>query len=202
MDYLTIEEEYSCEIIVQKSRFICFIFPCDSITYFSERIKKAKKNFYDATHIVPAYRIKIENNQIKEHFSDDREPAKTAGWPLLYILQQKYLIQIGVIVIRYFGGIKLGTSGLQKAYSQVLLDAISKARTIEYQTSIICKIYIPIDKEHIWYDYIKSNNLNDKIRVLKNEYIFENNQQSAFFEIQTSEKIALNLSNIFKLEKK
>ncbi|MFN3412395.1 MAG: IMPACT family protein, partial [Exilispira sp.] len=122
MDFLTIKNEYFSELIVKKSRFIANIFPCTKSEDFKNKYDMIKKKFFDATHIIPVYRILESNNRIKEHFSDDREPAKTAGWPILYILQQKSLIQIGVLVIRYFGGIKLGTSGLTKAYSQVVLN--------------------------------------------------------------------------------
>ncbi len=202
MDYLTIENEYYSELIVQKSRFICFLFPCQNITYFNEKIKKIKKDYYDATHVVPAYRILRDNNQIKEHFSDDREPAKTAGWPLLYILQQKELIQIGTIVIRYFGGIKLGTSGLQKSYSEVLLNTILKAKLIEYSIPIYKKILIPVQKEHFWYELIKNDKVSDNFEILKSDYLNFNSNFYISFQIKTNQKtleyLIEKLSNVVK----
>ena len=189
MGFLTIENECISELLIQKSRFISFLFPCANVLAFNERVKNIKKEYYDATHIVPAYRILSENNQVKEHFSDDREPAKTAGWPLLYILQQKSLIQIGVIVVRYFGGIKLGTSGLQKAYSESLLNALTKANIIDYQKEFLLRISINAEKEYLWHEFIKNNNLLSKINIKKSSYINKDNKLELVLELKTSESV-------------
>lgn len=189
MDNLTIDKEYDLEIVEQKSRFICFIFPCKKVDEFQEKMKKIKKNYHNADHHVPAFRILNNSGQLIEHFSDDREPSKTAGYPLLFILKQKSLIQIGVIVVRFFGGIKLGTSGLQKTYSKILLDTLENAKIVVYEKRIDFTIKIPIEKEYLFHEFLKNERLNEKIDIIKINYINENSKDFVFIKILTTESI-------------
>jgi len=198
MDYLTIDKEYSYELIVQKSKFISFIFPCSSIEEFQEKYKLIKKKYHDATHIIPAYRIISESNIIKEHFSDDREPAKTAGWPVLYILKQKSIVQVGVLVVRYFGGIKLGTSGLQKAYSEVLLNGIKNANLKPYLKLKEVKIKILIEKEHLIHEILKNRINDEKIKILNISYFEEKKLNYALISLVTDENTIKDLSSLLR----
>lgn len=188
MDFMTIKNDKSSEINVQKSRFISFIFPCMDVDTFQLKHKDLKKTYYDATHIIPVYRILTESKQIKEHFSDDGEPPKTAGWPILYILKQKSLIQIGVIVIRYFGGIKLGTSGLQKAYSDVVLTALNYSELVPYKRKINIKAIVPLLNEHLFYEFVKYECLKEDIEIQKTEYFEENNENYVSIIMELSEE--------------
>jgi len=187
MDYLTIDKEYWFELSVQKSKFIAFVFPCKNEEEFQNRYKSIKKQYFDATHIVPAYRIMKIENIFKEHFSDDKEPAKTAGWPILYILQQKYLVQIGVIVVRYFGGVKLGTSGLQKAYSEVVLNCIKNAKIIPFLKLKEIKIKIQIDKEYLFHEVLKIKLESHSIKIQNILYIEEKNLNYALINLVIDE---------------
>lgn len=115
------------EIVVLKSIFICDLFYVENEDQVKEYLKKIKKEFYDARHHVYAYIIgkKQENKKC----SDDGEPAKTAGAPVLNILEKKELTNVLAIVTRYFGGTLLGTGGLVRAYSGACQKACENAIT-------------------------------------------------------------------------
>ena len=121
--FISIKENVQAEIIVKKSKFICNLIKVSSQEEAETTIKEMKKKYFDARHNCVAYRIK-EENKIVEKASDDGEPSKTAGEPMLNILQKNNLCNVVAIVTRYFGGILLGTGGLVKSYSDSLLKAI------------------------------------------------------------------------------
>lgn len=102
----------SSEIIIKKSRFIGFMYEVNSEDEVKEVLESLKKEHKKARHIPYAYKI---DNKVKK--SDDKEPASTAGSPILNIIDRKDLNHVLVVVIRYFGGIKLGAGGLIRAYS-------------------------------------------------------------------------------------
>lgn len=130
----TIKSETNCEIVVKKSKFIANIFPVSSKEEAETKIKEISKKYHDARHNCYAY---IVDNY--EKCSDDGEPSKTAGAPMLEIIKKKELINVLVIVTRYFGGILLGTGGLVKAYSECaqnaidLVDIINITKGIRYE---------------------------------------------------------------------
>ncbi len=107
------------------SKFIALAFPVQSEDEAMERLKEVKKEYYDARHHCYAYRINPENEIYKS--SDDGEPSGTAGKPILNQLLSKELFNIIVIVVRYFGGTKLGTSGLINAYKTAARESLSDA---------------------------------------------------------------------------
>lgn len=137
----TISKDSISEITVKKSKFICNIKKVFSESDAKEFIQKIKNKYSNATHNVPAYRV-FENGTIKFYYSDDREPAKSAGYPIFNIIEKKNLVNIAVVVTRYFGGIKLGIGGLIKAYSESLLKALENNSIIEYKETQIIKIII------------------------------------------------------------
>lgn len=117
----TIKNRITNEIIIDKSRFIAVITPINNLEEIKEEIKKIKKIYKNATHYCYAY---IVNNYQK--CSDDKEPNGTAGIPILNTLKNNNLTNILCVIVRYFGGIKLGTGGLARAYSSSTLEAINK----------------------------------------------------------------------------
>ncbi|MCR5741758.1 MAG: YigZ family protein [Gammaproteobacteria bacterium] len=110
------------KIVIEKSEFITFLYPVNSIEKIKEILKDVRKEFYDATHVVYAY---VLNNDA--HSTDDGEPKGTAGIPTLEVLRKNDLTNILAITIRYFGGIKLGAGGLVRAYSNSISSALSLA---------------------------------------------------------------------------
>ncbi len=111
--YKTVKERASAEMIERKSRFIANVWPVSAEAEALELIAKMRSKHYDATHNVYAYIIGDGNIM---RYSDDGEPSGTAGLPVLEVLRKEGLIDVAVVVTRYFGGILLGGGGLVRAY--------------------------------------------------------------------------------------
>ncbi|MBP7213627.1 MAG: YigZ family protein [Anaerolineaceae bacterium] len=131
------------EIVVVNSRFIASLSPAKSVEEARAFITEVKKRFPDATHHVPAFVIG-HGNSIISHSSDDGEPSGTAGRPALAVLQGSGLGNVVVVVTRYFGGTKLGTGGLVKAYGDAVREvllSVKKAVLIPSTTLIFAIPY-------------------------------------------------------------
>lgn len=122
----TIIEGKTAEVTEKKSRFIANIFHVENVTEADEKIKQINKKYYDAKHNCYAYIV-----DGIEKCSDDGEPSKTAGTPMLDILKKNQFTNVLVIVTRYFGGILLGTGGLVRAYSEATKRAIENSDVVE-----------------------------------------------------------------------
>ncbi len=122
----SIDKNVKNEIIINKSRFITFLFKLNKKDDVETLINKVKNEYKDATHYCYAY---IIDGYMK--CTDDGEPSKTAGAPLLNVLEKNKLDYILVIVVRYFGGIKLGTGGLVRAYTRSITDCLNLVNVIE-----------------------------------------------------------------------
>lgn len=121
------------EIEIKKSRFICYLKAVETKDEAESFIKEIKKLNYKATHNVYCYILNEDSSQQK--YCDDGEPQGTAGLPMLSILKKEGLYNVAAVVTRYFGGIKLGASGLLRAYSSAVkagLDAASIAELREF----------------------------------------------------------------------
>jgi uncharacterized YigZ family protein len=125
---------------VKQSKFIAHLIPYD---IYETTLHSLKEEHPKARHFVIAYRYLNEFSQIVEHSSDDGEPKGTSGKPSLMVLQGQDLINVAVIVVRYFGGTKLGTGGLVRAYSDAVNFVVEKAELFEYReevtTSLSCE---------------------------------------------------------------
>ena len=121
MPFLEYHDNKSAELVVKKSKFISFIFPCKSLEELKNKKSELSLIHKGAKHIVYAG-VFGQNGSILSA-SDDREPHGTAGKPILNILVGKKYTNIGSIVVRYFGGTLLGTGNLSRAYS----DSVKKA---------------------------------------------------------------------------
>lgn len=122
--YKSIEKEAHVEQVIERSRFIAHIKPCGSREEAEEYIKGIKAQYKDATHNVPCF-IVGEKQELM-WASDDGEPAGTSGAPMMQMLSREGLTNLVCVVTRYFGGIKLGTGGLVRAYTssaRLALDA-------------------------------------------------------------------------------
>lgn len=136
--YKTIYEGGVGEIIVKKSRFIATVCPALSETAALDTIEALKKKYWDASHNCSAYIVGTEQPLMR--CSDDGEPSKTAGRPMLDILIAHELVNIVVVVTRYFGGTLLGTGGLVKAYQSAVLEGLSHSRSILKELGIKVEI--------------------------------------------------------------
>ena len=129
MDYKTIANDGIVEEEIKKSRFICHLKRISSEEEGREYIAQIKKEHHKANHSCSAM-IVGDDGQIKRS-SDDGEPSGTAGVPMLTVLEKQGLTNVVAVVTRYFGGIKLGTSGLIVAYKAAAAEAIAAATIIE-----------------------------------------------------------------------
>lgn len=139
--YKTIYEGGIGEITVKKSRFIATIKPVESEEEAIELIESMKKKYWDASHNCSAYIIGTENPLMR--CSDDGEPSKTAGRPMLDVLLAHELTNLLVVVTRYFGGILLGTGGLVKAYQSAANEGLNNSKIIT--KSLGCLMQVTTD---------------------------------------------------------
>jgi len=137
------------------SKFIALAYPIENEEQFKEVYLAVKKEYHDARHHCFAYRIYPENESVRS--SDDGEPSGTAGKPILNQLYSSELFNLVVIVVRYFGGTKLGVSGLINAYKLATQDAISNAgiKLIHISRNLRLEFKYPL--------------MNDIMRIVKQE---------------------------------
>ena len=129
-----VQKEFSCIFEEKKSKFIAHLVPYE---IFDEVMKRLKYEHTKARHFVYAYRYLNEFDQIVENSSDDGEPKGTSGKPSLAVLAGNEFINTAVIIVRYFGGVKLGTGGLVRAYGDSVNEVINVSEFKEYQKLII-----------------------------------------------------------------
>lgn len=125
-----VKDEFTQCYEEKKSKFIAYIMPYDN---FDDVMQRLKKEHPKARHHVYAYRYLNEFDQIVENCSDDGEPKGTSGKPSLNVLSGHEIINSAVIIVRYFGGIKLGTGGLVRAYSDAVNLVIENSKLYTYK---------------------------------------------------------------------
>jgi uncharacterized YigZ family protein len=123
--YFTITEPSQGSYKEKGSKFIAYAMAVQSEEEVKQIVKDFKKKYYDARHHCYAYRLGERGERYREY--DDREPSGTAGRPIHGQLRSRNLTNVLVVVVRYFGGTKLGTSGLLQAYKSAASDALDKA---------------------------------------------------------------------------
>lgn len=167
-EFYTVDEniQVTAEVTEKKSKFIANIFYINSILEAEEKIKKIKKQYYDAKHNCIAYRV-LEDGKVIERSSDDGEPSGTAGAPMLSILQKNKLCNVLVVVTRYFGGILLGTGGLVSCYSKATLDAINKATKKVKCLGVEAEVELDYSNLEVFKYYCK----NEQINIISIEYL-------------------------------
>lgn len=121
----TVNKPYSAEYRVKGSRFSGYLYPAEDLDAVNSRLKDLKSEHPTATHHCYAYRL--DPNKFIEFNQDDGEPGNTAGLPILNSLRSNELINVLLVVVRYFGGTKLGKSGLIEAYGHTADLCIQKA---------------------------------------------------------------------------
>lgn len=132
--YKTIAGESRAEEIINRSRFIAYARPVDSFEDGKAFVAMIREKHRDATHNVPA--IVFGNKQELQWMSDDGEPQGTSGPPILKLIVDEGLTNMVIVVTRYFGGVKLGTGGLVRAYQGVAKAAIEQAGVAEVSEGI------------------------------------------------------------------
>ncbi len=129
----TVEKTYESLTEVNRSKFITHLVPISEYDGLQEKLKAENPK---ANHVVYALRYLNEYDQIVENSSDDGEPKGCAGTPALNVLRGKELINCAVLIVRYFGGIKLGTGGMARAYALAVKDVLNETILIPYEKQI------------------------------------------------------------------
>ncbi|PKK94564.1 MAG: YigZ family protein [Tenericutes bacterium HGW-Tenericutes-5] len=129
------------EFIEKKSRFIGLLYHVETVEEITRVLEKARTDYPGANHYTYAYIL--EDNLAK--YSDDGEPNRTAGYPILEVVKANELNHVLLIVIRYFGGILLGGGGLIRAYSHTAAQVISEAVFTKKITTYYCKVTCSYD---------------------------------------------------------
>lgn len=151
--YLTIRSASKGIYRDKGSKFLAFAHPVRSIEEVKELLEKYRKEYYDARHVCYAYMLDPDQTEFRAN--DDGEPSGTAGRPILGQIRSNNLTCILVVVVRYFGGILLGTSGLIVAYKEATADALRNAEIIEKAVMLPRTLRFPYEK------------MNEAMRTLK-----------------------------------
>ena len=153
--YRTITKTVTSTITEKRSKFIAYVHHVTTTEEVKTIITRYKKEYYDARHVCWAYMIGSEEKEFRAN--DDGEPSGTAGKPILGQIRSNELTNILIVVIRYFGGVKLGTSGLIAAYKTAAAEALQQAEIVEQTINETIKI-------HFEYPF-----LNDVMKIVKEE---------------------------------
>ena len=169
----------------KRSKFLAFAIPVLSLDDIKQKVEAYQKKYYDARHVCYAYRLGERRELFRAN--DNGEPSGTAGKPILGQIDSRNLTNILVIVVRYFGGIKLGTSGLIVAYKTAAAAALDATEYIEktINEEILLKFSYPL--------------LNDVLRIVKEEnaHIVEQ-----FFDNECIIKLSIRLSCMPRLRER
>lgn len=161
------------------SRFIALAFPVETESEIKEIISSIKKEYHDARHHCYAYRLGYKGDIFRAN--DDGEPSSSAGRPILGQIDANSLSDILVVVVRYFGGIKLGIPGLIRAYKTSTADAIANAEIIEK---------IAGKRFRLHFGYL---NMNDVMKMIKELSLTPTEQR---FDMECSMEVSVRLSLI------
>ena len=168
MEIKTILNEVENLIVIEKSKFLGYLFPCDSKEIANEILENLRKQHAEATHVCYAYIIN-DDNVLLYKSSDDGEPSQTAGAPILNVIKRNNLTNVLCAVVRYFGGIKLGAGGLVRAYSNSAVEVVNKSTIVTLVDAYKGKFTFPYDKINFIDKFFETNN----IEIVNKEYDLE-----------------------------
>lgn len=181
-EYKTVKEFNSDEYIVKRSRFIGYAKPVTTVDEANDFISEMKSKHWDATHNVYAYILR--EGGIKR-YSDDGEPQGTAGVPVLDVLEKEGLVDVCVVVTRYFGGILLGGGGLVRAYSHSAKIGVDSAKII---TMALC-LDMEIECDYTFYGKLGAFLANEGAVILDTQFT---DNVKVIFRIKSEDKDILN----------
>ncbi|MBB5324250.1 putative YigZ family protein [Anoxybacillus tepidamans] len=173
--YYTVKGYGEKEIVIEKSRFICYVNRATTEEEAAQFIQTIKKKHWDATHNCSAYIIG-EHDQIQKA-NDDGEPSGTAGVPMLEVLKKKELKDTVVVVTRYFGGIKLGAGGLVRAYGKAVSEGLKAAGIVERRLMRVMRVTI----DYTWLGKVE-NELRSSIYAIKEIHYLDYVEIEVFVE--------------------
>lgn len=169
--YLTISSASQGIYKEKGSKFLAFAFPIFSEDEFKNHLSDLKKEYHDARHHCYAFKLGLTENEYR--YSDDGEPNNSAGKPIYGQILSKNLTNIGIVVVRYFGGTKLGVGGLVTAYKEAAADALNNAQIINQLVNNFYQITFdyPVMSEVM--NFIKKHDLEVSKQVFKEHCLIE-----------------------------
>ena len=129
--FRTLDGPAASEFTIRGSRFIGRVAPVEDVDAAEALVEHTREEYDDATHVVPAYRVRTGDGMLREYANDDGEPSGSAGEPMLNALRGRELENVAAAVVRYYGGTNLGVGGLVRAYGRAVADALDGAEVIE-----------------------------------------------------------------------
>lgn len=174
------------ELVVNRSRFICYLFPCEQTADAKAYIKKLQIEHPQASHYCYAFILGRPDDSQKYGFSDDGEPSGTAGKPMLLALQGSNVGHLCAVVVRYFGGTKLGTGGLQRAYGGSVRQALQLLPT---------KVKIPMVNKQLACQYSQVNDVQHLLESVGAEIIDQSYEADVNFIIALPEAQLTDISD-------
>lgn len=188
--YKTIENDSQSEQIIKKSRFICHLFRISSEEEGKDYLAQIKKEHYKANHSCHAMIIG-ENSDLKRS-SDDGEPSGTAGIPILSVLEKQNLTNVLAVVTRYFGGIKLGTGGLIRAYSSATAQALQNVIMVEVKEQSGLKLTLTYPQYQTLSLLLEDNQLREaETNFLDQVFV------TIYFDPEKEDEICQNLQDFY-----
>ncbi len=179
IEFYTIRDSSTAEIIEKKSRFIANAYHVDSREEAENKINELKKKYFDAKHNCFAFSIIDENDNLLEKSSDDGEPSGTAGAPILNVIRKNNLHNILIVVTRYFGGILLGTGGLTRVYSSSTEMCIQNSKLIGQAKGSCVEVEISYSDNEKFKYYCEKNN----IKIVDSQY-----SESILYKIEINDE--------------
>ncbi|SEQ38792.1 uncharacterized protein, YigZ family [Amphritea atlantica] len=185
MDYLRPAAHHSAELEIRKSRFICDIQPVGDREEALRFIESIRAGHPKANHHCWSYIAGVPDDPHQWNCSDDGEPKGTAGQPMLNVLRHSHLGNICAVVTRYFGGVKLGTGGLARAYSQSVQEALQTLPT----EAVIATLTITLTAPY---------NLTGELEQLISQFNLSDCQRHFASEMQVIAKLEANRLTAFQ----
>ena len=174
--YKTIFEYGQAEDVINKSRFIGYAKPVESEEEAVAFVDEIKKKHKDASHNVPVYLIG-EKFEV-QRYSDDGEPSGTAGVPVLSMLKNEGITNLAVVVTRYFGGVKLGTGGLVRAYTHAAKIAVDAAKVVEKKVYLELHVHLNYTLHGKFQNFL----MNNEAYLLKDTVYLDNVNTIVYIE--------------------
>ena len=153
--FKTVHQAAEKEIVINKSRFIGHVMPVSSEEEAQAFVEEIRKKHRTATHNVPVYLLGQDHSIQK--YSDDGEPSGTAGVPVLNMLKNEGITDVAIVITRYFGGVKLGTGGLVRAYTQSAKEALEEAKVIEMIQYELVQVNLEYNQHGKMQHFLESN---------------------------------------------
>lgn len=191
---LSIKEDVVTELIINKSKFITLMIKINNERDIEKNLLQIKADYKDATHYCYAYIV----GTVKR-FNDDGEPGGTAGVPILKVLENNQLNNVLCVVVRYFGGIKLGAGGLVRAYTKAVTNCLINCEIIALTDGILIEIIFDYNNTKEIDYLLKDLEIINKSFDINIKYTFKIDNEYYKLIIKKIKKLTINIKEIKKI---